>query len=72
MIKILAGFIMGGAIGMAVYPAAEAMISAHAPAQSYTRECLLGDECTMRIRPKDAPWLNLTCELTNPPRCRDE
>ena len=38
---------------------------------AYSRACLPGDECTMIIKPKDAPWLNITCELTAPVRCRD-
>lgn len=34
-------------------------------------DCLPGDRCTLHIEPKDAPWLNLTCDLTTN-RCEDK
>ncbi len=34
-------------------------------------QCLPGDRCTLHIEPKDAPWLNLTCDLITS-RCYDD
>jgi hypothetical protein len=60
---------IGVAAGITVAAFSENLMSDQ---QAYVRDCLPGDECTMTIRPKGAPWLNVTCELTQPPRCRDE
>jgi hypothetical protein len=67
-IAITIGVVIGAILGAAPAALEEYM----SEGRSYTRACLPGDECTMRIRPAGAPWLNITCELTEPPRCRDE
>lgn len=71
MLRLAAALIVGVVIGLSVGPMAEALMASTFPAQPYARDCLDGDECTMVIRPKGAPWLTVMCELTTPPRCVD-
>lgn len=70
--KLLLALFLGFGLGIAAMLVVEAAERAMSDHVGYTRACLPGDQCTMRIVPKDAPWLALTCELTEPPRCRDE
>lgn len=62
--------ILGGwLLGLATSSLLETAVSDHL---SYSRACLPGDECTLLIKPAGEPWLNITCDLGPPTRCRDE
>lgn len=61
---------LGWIIGIATGPTLELWMNQSFP-QHYARACLDGDECFMTIRPQGAPWLNITCTLTEPVRCED-
>jgi hypothetical protein len=58
-------------LGIAASPLIEAIFNYMYPPPAYSRDCLPGDTCTMIIKPAGAPWLNIVCDLSTPPRCRD-
>jgi hypothetical protein len=72
MRSAIIGAITGAITGAAVFFGVDTAERAMSTGVSYVRECLPGDECKLTIHPKDQPWLNIVCELSQPPRCRDE